>query len=163
MTVCYGCLQPFDDAAFVQAPDTLLSDDGDDELFIEEPQGSSAMDTAATTPATDAPPASPATLSAQARFHVSVSGLFGYDVYLSRAEGSQLTIGCARDNDIVLPHTESKRHLLRLYCSQGLVWAQDRGSKQQALVDGAPLTGARCLRQGTVLEAGNARIELLAG
>jgi pSer/pThr/pTyr-binding forkhead associated (FHA) protein len=71
-----------------------------------------------------------------------------------------LTVGCARDNNIVLPHSESRRHLLNLRYAQGRVWAEDKGSTQQALIEGIPLTGARQLTQGTVLKVGEAHIEL---
>jgi hypothetical protein len=125
----------------------------------------SALDVgdALTVPAPDAAPAAPPPPDAvpQLRFHVAVSGLFGYDVYLSGAEGAQLTIGCARDNDIVLPHTESRRHVLRLYYSQGAVWAEDKGSTQQASIGGIPLRGTRCLAPGAAIEVGSARITRL--
>jgi hypothetical protein len=95
------------------------------------------------------------------RFHVAVPELFGYDLYLEKAEGAQLTVGCARDNNIVLPHTESTRHLLRIFYAQGQVWVEDKGSTQRALIDGTPLTGTRCLARGVTLEAGAAKIELV--
>jgi hypothetical protein len=134
MPICYGCLQPF----------TPASDD--EELLVEEPSetGICAADT-----------------SSAIRFHVTLSDVFGYDIYLSRTEGAQLTVGCARDNNIVLPHTTSRRHVLSLYYAQGLVWAQDQGSTQQACIEGIPLAGTRHLRQGTVLEVGEAKIELI--
>jgi hypothetical protein len=39
---------------------------------------------------------------------------------------------------------------------------EDRGSTQQALIEGIPLTGTRCLKPGTVLEVGEARIEFVS-
>jgi hypothetical protein len=151
MPVCYGCLQPFDEAADPLTATPLTAGLSpfvaeDEELPVEEPP-EVGLECAG------------APLSA--RFHVSVSGLFGYDIYLSRKEGAQLTIGCARDNNIVLPHTESRRHLLRLYYAQARVWAEDKGSTQQALIGGTPLIGTRCLEPGAVLEVGEARIELV--
>jgi hypothetical protein len=146
MAVCYGCLQPFVEATYPCALPERFAADEDDELQVEEPLERILSDKDALS---------------QIRFHVSVPGLFGYDVYLSETEGAQLTIGCARDNNIVLPHTESKRHMLKLFYARGQVWAQDAGSTQKALVDSVPLTGARCLRQGALLEVGGARIELI--
>ncbi|MDR2105945.1 MAG: FHA domain-containing protein [Coriobacteriales bacterium] len=172
MTVCYGCLQPFDVAASLSTilpapgigvvssrplgginPTTSVAlplpvaIGGDEEEFsVEEPSG--VVSPSAVKPVS-------------IRFHVTVSDLFGYDVYLSREEGAQLTIGCARDNNIVLPHIESRRHVLRLYYAQGFVWAEDQGSTQQALVEGVPLAGARRMKRGTALEVGKARIELI--
>jgi pSer/pThr/pTyr-binding forkhead associated (FHA) protein len=61
----------------------------------------------------------------------------------------------------VLPHTESKRHLLRLYYMQGQVWVEDISSTQQALVDNVPLTGTRCLKPGAVLKIGEATIAIV--
>jgi hypothetical protein len=95
------------------------------------------------------------------RLHVAIPELFGYDIYLEKAEGAQLTVGCARDNNIVLPHTESARHLIRIFYAQGQVWAEDKGSTQHALLGGTPLTGARCLARGVTLEAGAAKIDLV--
>ncbi|MDR1183400.1 MAG: FHA domain-containing protein, partial [Coriobacteriales bacterium] len=92
---------------------------------------------------------------------VTVPELFGYDIYLRKTEGALLTVGCARDNNIVLPHSESRRHLLKLYYAQGQAWVEDKGSTQQALIEGIPLTGTRCLKQGATLEVGEARIELI--
>jgi hypothetical protein len=130
------------------------------DLFVEEPRDAAPALDAGDSP--DAPaPAPDAAPPPQLRFHVTVSGLFGYDVYLRGTEGAQLTIGCARDNDIVLPHTESRRHVLRLYCSQGSVWIEDRGSTQQASIDGIPLKGTRCLVPGAAIEVGSAQIVLL--
>jgi hypothetical protein len=172
MAVCYGCLQPFDGVALLSTGSpppgigvatgrpsssakpavraTVLpfapTGGNDDELPVEEP--SEAATAAAARPSS-------------IRFHVTVSDLFGYDVYLSRREGAQLTVGCARDNNIVLPHIESRRHVLRLYYAQGLVWAEGQGSTQQALIEGVPLAGARRMRHGTALEVGKARIELV--
>jgi hypothetical protein len=174
MAVCYGCLQPFDGAASLSAGPlppgigvvtgrpsgaakpvaraTVLpfatTGGNDDEFPVEEP--SEAATAAAARPSS-------------IRFHVTVSDLFGYDVYLNRREGAQLTVGCARDNNIVLPHIESRRHVLRLYYAQGFVWAEDRGSTQQALVEGVPLAGARRMKHGTALEVGKAKIELIEG
>jgi hypothetical protein len=154
MAVCYGCLQPFDDEAGLQVSRSNVDSEADDgfliEDMIEEPVGEPSDRAAAATG-----------VAPHVRFHVEMSGLFAYDIYLNRTEGAQLTVGCARDNNIVLPHTESKRHLLRLYYAQGSTWAQDRGSNQQALVEGVPLTGVRCLKHGVVLEVGEARIELV--
>jgi hypothetical protein len=146
MAVCYGCLLPFDEVLAPCPGISSSTDVADEELFIEEP----------TERGLGRPPA-----VGPFRFHVTVAGLFGYDIYLSRMEGAQLTIGCARDNNIVLPHTESRRHLLRLYYAQAQVWVQDRGSTQQACVEGMPLTGTCCLKQGAVLEVGEAKIELV--
>ncbi|MDR1185358.1 MAG: FHA domain-containing protein [Coriobacteriales bacterium] len=146
MAVCYGCLRPFDEAT--HAPEFLrhVFADEDEELQIEEPSETAVHRTEA---------------FSQIRLHVAISDLFGYDIYLNREEGAQLTIGCARDNNIVLPHTESKRHLLKLHYAQGQVWAQDMGSTQKALIDQVLLTGTRCLQQGALLEIGEARIELI--
>jgi hypothetical protein len=158
MAVCYGCLQPFDEAALPQPVRTYPVVSEDEELLIEEPSDT-LLGASSETPQ-GFPQGSPSG-SPSVRFHVTVSDLFGYDIYLSRVEGAQLTIGCARDNNIVLPHTESRRHLLKLYYAQGQVWAQDRGSTQQALIEGVPLTGTRNLKQEAVLEVGEARIELV--
>gem|GEM_PF-1674074 len=151
MSVCYGCLQPFDGTEPVFSHTLVLVSDADDDLELEEPSEwvEDRNDSLSAVP--------------EARFHVAVSELFGYDIYLRKEDGAELTIGCARDNNIVLPHTESCRHLLRLYYAQGEIWAQDRGSQQKALISDAPLTGTRCLKEGGVLHIGEARIELLAG
>jgi hypothetical protein len=154
MAVCYGCLQPFDDEASLQASYLDADVDVDARFFIEDSVDESIEEPSERTVAVIA-------AASQVRFHVEMSGLFAYDIYLNRTEGAQLTVGCARDNNIVLPHTESKRHLLRLYYAQGSIWARDRGSNQQALVEGVPLTGVRCLKRGVVLEVGEARIELV--
>jgi hypothetical protein len=155
MAICYGCLQPFDDQASLQASFLSADSDANDRFLFEEPieepiEEPSERATAVTV-----------AVASQVRFHVEISGLFAYDIYLNRTEEAQLMVGCARDNNIVLPHTEAKRHLLRLYYAQGAVWVQDRGSNQQALVDGVPLTGVRCLKRGVALEVGEARIELV--
>jgi hypothetical protein len=151
MPVCYGCLRPFDEeqppTAFLWPGPVDIADENDDDLLtIEEPSE------------VFSPLGSRASLL---RFHVTVPDLFGYDIYLETIEQAQLTVGCARDNNIVLPHTESRRHLLRIFYAQGQAWVEDRGSTQCALVDGTPLTGTRCLKQGVVLEMGTARIELV--
>jgi hypothetical protein len=157
MPVCYGCLQPFGEAAQAATPQTVppsvtalplfaIGGAEADEFPVEEPSELCLGRAQSLQPA---------------RFHVAVSGLFGYDIYLDKEEGAQLTIGCARDNNIVLPHTEARRHLLRLYYAQAQVWVEDRGSTQQALIEGIPLTGTRCLKPGAVLEAGGARIEFV--
>jgi hypothetical protein len=146
MAVCYGCLRSFDEMVYLlEASEHFVADENDD-LQVEEPSPEILNSASA---------------SSQLRFHVSVQGLFGYDVYLNRAEGAQLTIGCARDNNIVLPHTEAKRHPLVVYYAQGRAWVQGTGSAQKALVDGVPLAGTRCLQQGMLLEVGEARIELI--
>jgi hypothetical protein len=134
MAVCYGCLQPF-----VPADDEV-------ELLIEEPSEAALR-------REDTPPA--------IRFHVTVADIFGYDIYLNRTEGARLTIGCARDNNIVLPHTASRRHVLSLCYVQGLVWAEDKGSTQQALLEDVPLAGTRHMKQGMTLKVGEAKIELI--
>jgi hypothetical protein len=146
MAICYGCLQPFVEVVYLLEASGYPVVGEDDELQVEEPSVEvlNGVD-----------------VSPQSRFHVSIQGLFGYDIYLNRMEGAQLTIGCARDNNIVLPHTESKRHLLKLYYAQGQVWAEDTGSTQKVLVDNIPLTGTRCLQQGALLEIGEARIEFV--
>ena len=154
MPVCYGCLQPFHDAGQALSLYSGQIDDSEDDLMVdfvvEEPSGRASL----------SPQAS--TVTHEARFHVTISELFGYDIYLLKEEGSELTIGCARDNNIVLPHTESQRHVVRLYYSQGEVWAQDRGSLQKASINDTPLTGTRCLKEGAILQIGEARIELIA-
>jgi len=188
MTICYGCLQHFDDntalfaqdglpinGSMVTSPVTLYPedpwDDLEDDMTVEEPSGR--------------PPAKPAKQEGwqeqsqitqdlilekapgvydcvpETRLHVMVSELFGYDIYLRKEEGAELTIGCARDNNIVLPHTESCRHLLRLFHSNGGIWVQDRGSRQKAQLDKIPLTGTRAFKQGAVLQVGEAQIELI--
>jgi hypothetical protein len=178
MTVCYGCLQPFGDGAVrvgvnqhsqsviesgsndnVAGTDdsaggslhediiSLYAEVGDDDEFLVEEPSEATVQVADVLPSI--------------RFHVAVSDLFGYDIYLNKVEGAQLTIGCARDNNIVLPHTESRRHILRLYYTQGLVWAENRGSTQQAFIDGVPLTGTRHLKQGVTLKVGEAKIEFV--
>jgi pSer/pThr/pTyr-binding forkhead associated (FHA) protein len=96
-----------------------------------------------------------------ARFHVQISDLFGYEIYLQKKEEAQLTIGCARDNNIVLPHTESRRHLLRLFFAQDQIWVEDCGSTQKALIEGIPLTGTRAMAYGSKLQVGGATIELI--
>jgi hypothetical protein len=150
MAICYGCLQPFEEDADLQSASlrssilAVIADN--DEFSVEEPSERAVRK---------------ANASPSVRFHVALVDTFAYDIYLDRVEGAQLTVGCARDNNIVLPHTESNRHLLRLYYAQGAVWAEDRGSKQQALIGGAPLVGTRCLSEGALLEVGEARIELI--
>ena len=151
MPLCYGCLQPFDGTEPVFSYTPVLVSDSDDDFELEEPP---ERETSGSGFVSAAP---------EARFHVVISELFGYDIYLRREDGAELTIGCARDNNIVLPHTESRRHLLRLYYAQGEIWAQDKGSQQKALIEGAPLSGTRCLKEGTILHIGEAKIELLAG
>jgi hypothetical protein len=146
MAVCYGCLTPFDETTYLPEPVGGVFADEDEELQIEEPSEKALCGVEA---------------FLQIRFHVAISDLFGYDIYLNRAEGAQLTVGCARDNNIVLPHTESKRHPLKLYYAQGQVWAQETGSTQKPLVNQVPLTGTRCLQQGALLEIGKVRIELI--
>jgi hypothetical protein len=186
MAVCYGCLQPFDEP--MSQPAALPPSPEVEDLLVEEPtergQVARAVSTAPvaqtaqvaqTAPAASAvqvapnapsvPSAQPAptaqTASLSIRLHVAMPDLFGYDIYLCKEEGAQLTIGCARDNNIVLPHTESKRHLLRLYYMQGQVWVEDISSTQQALVDNVPLTGTRCLKPSTLLKIGEATIEIV--
>jgi hypothetical protein len=154
MTICYGCLQPLDDEASLEASCSSAGIDVDARFLID-----SFIEDSIEEPSERTVPVIGA--ASQIRFHVEMSGLFAYDVYLNRTEGAQLTVGCARDNNIVLPHTESKRHLLRLYYAQGSTWVQDRGSNQQALVEGIPLTGVRCLKRGVILDVGEARIELV--
>jgi hypothetical protein len=146
MPLCYGCLRLFDDVADFAMVSIPLREGADDELQLEEPSDVTM---------------SLANRPSPIRFHVAVPDLFGYDIYLDRVEGAQLTVGCARDNNIVLPHHESRRHTLRLYYEQGLVWAEDKGSTQRPLIEGTPLTGTRSLTHGTTLEIGEAKIELI--
>jgi len=149
MSVCFGCLQAFDDVMPVLQYPAILTRELEDDWEIEEPS--------------ELPPVRqtvPTTIQV-ARFHVVISELFGYDIYLRKEEGAELTIGCARDNNIVLPHTESRRHLLKLFYSQGKIWVQDKGSLQKALIGDTLLTGTRCLILGSVLQVGEARIELI--
>ena len=157
MPICFGCLQPFEGTEPVFSSALVPERDFDDDLELEEPFERPAPGSEVSSEVTEVP-----NEMTEARFHVAVSELFGYDIYLRKEEGAELTIGCARDNNIVLPHTESRRHLLRLYFSEGEIWAQDRGSQQKALIGDTPLTGTRCLRQGAVLHIGEARIEFLA-
>jgi hypothetical protein len=181
MPICYGCLQAFaaEPPSAIPAIPIGLSDDDAFESLIEEPRGLGAEaphELAAEAPrelgaeascelAPEAPRElalrSPAAIP-QLRFHVCVPELFGYDIYLDKVEGAQLRVGCARDNDIVLPHTESRRHVFRLYCSQDSVWAQDKGSSQRPLLDGVALSGTQRLTFGSIIEAGKAKIELLS-
>ena len=152
MAVCYGCLQVFDGTtpvlSYLPSQQGLSDDSPGGELIEKSVPGK--------------PGAQPYSATNAARFHVVLSDIFGYEIYLQKEEGKELTVGCARDNNIVLPHTEARRHLLRLYYSQGEIWAQDKGSQQKALIGDTPLTGTRCLKQGTVLQVGEARIELVA-
>jgi hypothetical protein len=96
-----------------------------------------------------------------ARFHVVMSETFGYDIYLQKIEEKELTVGCARDNNIVLPHTQSRRHPLRIFYSQGKFWVEDKKSKQPAHINGEALAGTRSLQQGEVIKIGEATIELV--
>jgi hypothetical protein len=154
MAICYGCLHPFAETdAEAEALgrslgilDGILDGNDFEDLPVEEPR-EEVLTTVGT--------------GSLVRFHVSVSGLFGYDIYMRRAEGAQLRVGCARDNDIVLPHTESRRHLLSLYYAREQVWVKDCGSTQQAIVEGIPLTGTRSLKPGARLQAGEVTIELV--
>ena len=162
MPVCFGCLRPFDQTEQQHIyplvlmdnsntdPEAYIFDSTDDDLIIEEPPEITTTNHRVYIPVREA------------RFHVMVPELFGYDIYMRKEEGAELTVGCARDNNIVLPHTESRRHPLRLYYSQGEIWAQDRESMQKAQIGDMPLTGTCCLKQGAVLQVGEARIELIA-
>ncbi|MDR0347237.1 MAG: hypothetical protein LBH56_02555 [Coriobacteriales bacterium] len=173
MPICYGCLQPFDDTSF---PILRLGSGGSvpyevldaaeaeepEELWIEEPL-EKTKDIVNREPNESFSPTPVPSLGMllPVRFHVALAGLFAYDIYLCKIEGAELTVGCARDNNIVLPHSESRRHLLRLYYSQGSVWAQSKASTQQAFIDDIPLTGVRSLKCGSVIKIGEASIELI--
>jgi len=199
MTVCYGCLEPFEmggsgylqgittfDTPLQSAPMAMYPlkplDGFEEDLTVEEPSEKAETDCVAPsatqeealdarledaeqdwalqTEAAKEGTAVPATV-AQARFHVTVPDLFGYDIYMCKEEGAELTIGCARDNNIVLPHTESCRHILRLFYSNKEIWAQDKASAQKAHMDNTPLTGTRAFKQGVILKIGEASIELI--
>ena len=179
MPVCYGCLEPFEKTTakaleectlypklafsdydmIVEEPKEDLRLSGLQSISTEamagtEPDAAHNIDTAKSKIAHEAERTS-------ARFHVVMSELFGYDIYLEKVEKKELSVGCARDNNIVLPHTESRRHPVRIFFSQGQLWVEDRQSKQQVEVDGIALTGTRCLKQGAIIKVGEATIELI--
>jgi pSer/pThr/pTyr-binding forkhead associated (FHA) protein len=86
---------------------------------------------------------------------------FGYDVYLQKLDDSELTVGCSRDNNIVLPHTQSRRHPLRIFYLQNQLWAEEKKCRQKVNLDGTPLSGIRCLQQGATIKIGKTTIELI--
>jgi len=93
-------------------------------------------------------------------FSVCFPRFFSYDVYLPKQEGAELSIGCATDNNIVIPDCEVGRHNLRLFYSQGSIWLEGKGCNQQVLIDDVPLTGTRNLKVGTEVLVGGACINL---
>ncbi|MDR3315199.1 MAG: hypothetical protein LBS98_01735 [Coriobacteriales bacterium] len=174
MDICFGCLHSLDESV--------------EELLIEEPHGNQgSLPTLPTLPTPPSPltqqnqlsqlglptPPSPfaspnpsiqtsSTQEAPAMACLSVCfpRFFSYDVYLLKQEGAELSIGCATDNNIVIPDCEIGRHNLRLFYSQGSIWLEGKGCNQQVLIDDVPLTGTRNLKVGTEVLIGGACINL---
>ncbi|MDR3307511.1 MAG: hypothetical protein LBS58_01250 [Coriobacteriales bacterium] len=99
---------------------------------------------------------------ALARFKVALANLFVYEAVLRKTEGALLTVGCARNNSIVVPQGEVARHQLDIFFSQGQIWAERKGVPE-AGIDGIPFTGTRSIKSGAQLNVGDATITLVSG
>ncbi len=156
MSMCYGCLNPFEKTASIIL-EGCTPDIGytlpDLEMCIEEPV-ERVYKPISQNMGTTRPNA--------ALFHVSTPNQPSRDVYLQKAENQELTIGTADDNNVVLPNTTNNKLSLRIFYSHKKIWAEDISSSQQTLINGVFLTGVRSLSRGTAIKIGETTIELVA-
>ncbi|MDR1422207.1 MAG: FHA domain-containing protein [Coriobacteriales bacterium] len=140
MDTCFECLTPFPGSE----PYSVFLDEGEFLEEIEEP--------------IDLPPV----ILPPVRLRVEFPGQFLYDAYLVREEGARLRIGCAADNNVIIPQTEVGRHQLTLCYAQGQLWLEDHDSTFPALIDGIPLSGTRKVGEGNAIAVGDALLTLLS-
>ncbi len=66
----------------------------------------------------------------------------------------EITIGRGPDNDIVIPENFVSHHHLVIYQHQNMYVIKDLGSRNRALVNGAPLNQTAYLRNGDQIQVG---------
>ncbi|MDR2197752.1 MAG: FHA domain-containing protein [Coriobacteriales bacterium] len=159
MDVCFGCLNPFMEAGEdlellgeVEEPGVLP---GVLLGALPLPVEAERLFKALPDVGQEASSVSPA-----CRVRVEFPGHFLYDTYIVQQDGASLRIGCAADNNIIIPQTEVGRHQLTLRYAQGQLWLEDHGSTHPALIDGIPLSGTRGVGEGVTIKVGDALLTL---
>lgn len=184
MAICYGCLEPFEanaaaslaGVAGIQGSSTYLEFfSTEDELAIEEPPDGSAG---------AMPPASPvyewqgtALENASSHcdgmavpayeqpdtfhFHIAGNETHGYDVYMLRKDGQELTIGQEHDSNNLPLNEYREPWMLQVCFTQGQMWAENKYSCHKATTDGEELSAARVLHPGDTIWVGGCKIEFI--
>ena len=87
---------------------------------------------------------------------VNPLGFASFDLQLS--EGSQINIGRAINNDVVLHDLQVSRKHAQLSVHDGQVWVKDMNSKNLTIVDEVPVVGTRIVGDGAQIKIGSANI-----
>ena len=95
-------------------------------------------------------------------FEVLVGNNLKYETRLRKIEGALLRVGSACENTIVIPELGISEHQLDIFFSQGLLWAEDKGSISCVELNGMPLESPRSMQLGACLSVGTARLNLIS-